>query len=799
MPMKSLFWVFCFILSASVAFSQTIDEIRVEGNLVTPDREILDVIETRVGDDLGSPATELRINDDVRAIWALGNFTDVTAKYEVDGTSATIIFEVEEKPTVRNLRFEGNEVYDDDRLLEEAGWEEPPEDQFFDDGLAQSIKAKLLDFYIEKSYPNTTITYRVENAESANQVDLVFEVDEGKKLPVEEIVFEGNEVYFDRTLRSRIQTKESWWFIFKHEYNPSVVQDDIRRIEMTYWNAGYLDVDVTAPEPEEIEDGLRVKFLIDEGKPYTLGSINIAGNTIFSNEELLERFSSQPGDRFSFETIQQDVVNMVNLYREQGYLDVLDRMPPITQMWQKDPINQVVNLNIPINEGSRKYLGGVEIQGVITLDDGTVVPTQEGEFKTKEHVIRHELELQEGEPLDWTKVLESDRNLVNTGFFKTRPYPIPGEPNLMPGFQRVETADPNVENLLLRLEEEQTGTLSFGGGVSTTFGPSVFASVGEQNLFGYGVGGQLTAEWGEFRNRLQLNLNDPSLFNTEYSLDWSIYYIDQQSTGGQTFDQERIGTSFLFGRDLTEYWRALFGFKVETTDLSPEEGSTLDLDPVSIPEIFNLGNNLTTSITLGVEYDTRDFKLDPTRGIYSRTTVEVAGLTDNEFIKFRNLTNYYREIVQYLVLANSAEFQVADAYGDPGFLPLQERYFVGGPNTIRGFDFGSIGEFERIFFKDPVLGSFRSYLGGEASFVNNLEMRYSFTEVFQGVAFFDMGSVWPEVSDIDPSEFRFSTGLGLRIKIPFINAIVRFDFPVVLRDFDEDETELFHFSFGQTF
>lgn len=784
----------------TLATAQSIKAIRVEGVVHSPLERVLQVIETRVGDDLTSPATRWRINDDVRAVFALGVYNDVQADYEVEDTEAVIIFRIDEKPRVNDTRYDGADRFNKRRLDRELEFDSS-EVIFYDQLLAERYRQQLMDFYIKQSYPRTTIQTRAEPTADPSLVDLVFTIQEGERLPVKEIVFSGNTVLDDGNLKKNIQTKESWWFLIKREYNESVIQQDLRRLQIAYWDVGYLDVVIEEGPLEEIDGGLRVHFVIDEGEPYVLGGIIIEGNQIYSTEELLTRIASRPGDRFSFRKIQDDVVNMLNLYREQGFLDV--QVPPITEVLDKDQANQVVNLWLPISEAPRKFLGMVEIEGVITLDDGTVAPVQEGEFKTREHVIRRELELEEGEPLDWTKVIKSDRNLVNTGFFKTRPFPIPGELNIMagerPGFERVPTADPEVENLRLQLEEAQTGHLSFGGGISTTFGPSLFATLGERNLFGYGVRGQITGEWGRYRNRVQLNLMEPYLFGSDISLDWDIYYIDRKAVGGRTFDEERIGTSFLFGYYLTDELRLLWGFKVENTDLNPERGSRFDLDPVSIPREFNLGNNMTTSVMAGFSYDTRDFRMDPTSGVYTRSMLEVAGLTDNEFVKFTQLANWYRELWERMVFAASTEFEIGHAYGDPGFLPLQERFFMGGARTVRGFREGSIGDFARIFYKDPTFGSFRSYLGGEAAHAVNLETRYSFTEVFQGVVFMDAGSVWHRIGDIDPTDYRVSAGLGLRVRIPYLNAIIRFDFPFVLRKFSEDETEFFHFSFGQTF
>lgn len=783
---------------AAAAFAEPIKDIRIEGVQFTNEQNVREVITTRVGDELTSPAVRLSIRDDVRAIWALGKYSNVETRTEPVDSGAALIFSLQEKPRLADIRFEGNDRLGNNRLLKELGFDEKPKPLvFFDDAAAESYKTKLSDYYTKQSFPNTEITWRAEDGSEPNTKVLVFTITEGEKRPVKEIVFEGNTVLGDKTLKKRMQTKESWWFIIKHEFNESVASDDALRIERTYWDYGYLDAGAELVGAEPMDGGLRVKYKITEGQPYTLGGINVTGNTIFSDEELLSKFTSKPGDTFDAAKIQQDEIEMLNLYRAQGYLDV--SAPVLPDQVVKDEANHVATINMTIREAPRKYLGKVDIQGVITMDDGTVVPTQEGEFKTKDFVITRELELTEGEPLDWTAVLESDRNLVNTGFFKTVPYRQAGQLNLAPGFKREKTNDPNVENLLLQLEEEQTGSLSFGGGVSTTYGPSLFASVGERNLFGYGVKGTITGEYGQFRRRAVLNIFEPYLLGSDISADWDIYWIDTQGFGGRTFDENRVGTSVLFSKDLTDEWELLFGFKIEDTDLSPESGSQFDLDPLTIPHQFNLGKNMTTSITVGFQYDTRDFRMDPTDGIYARSTLELAGLTDNEFIKNRNEFNYYYELFDRMVLATSTELQLAYAYGSPGYVPMQERYFVGGSRTVRGFREGGIGESARLWYKDPVLGSFHSYLGGEASHVTNAEMRYSFSEVVQGVVFMDVGAVWPEIGDINPVDYRVSTGLGLRIKIPFANAIIRFDFPFVIRKMDEDETELFHFSFGQTF
>ena len=775
-----------------------INQVRTEGTVHVKEQEILDVIRTKSGDDLNAQSTTLQIRDDLRAIWALGFFLNVVPITERAGSGYDLIFQVEEKPLISEFRYEGNQRYKAKKLNTEIG-HTGKERLFFDESVAEKYKTKILDYYTKQSFPNTTVTWRKEPLPAANTVALVFTIKEGKRLPVKKIVFQGNTVLDGDYLRKRIQTKQSWWFIIKHHYDEVVVEHDLELVKLAYWDVGYLDVKVTKGPVEELPGGLKITFNIEEGQAYTVGDISIEDNTLFTTAELASKITLRAGDRFSLSKLSNNELEMFNLYRAQGYLPPETQIPSIQDQWIKDEKNHVVDIRIRIKEGNRKYLGKVEIQGVVALEDGTVVPTQGKEFKTKDFVILREIKLKEGEPLDWTKVIESDRRLVNLNFFKARGLPIPGQLNLEPGFERKPTSDPNVENLLLRLEETQTGMLTFGGGLSTAFGPSVFATLTERNMFGYGIRGSITGELGQYQNRLILSVFEPHLLDSDISLNWEIYYIDRKGYAGRNFAEQRIGSSVTFGKELSDELTLLFGLKGEQTDLTPRHGSIYDLDPKTLPKEFDLGTNTTTSVLFGFVHDRRNFKVDPTAGTYLRSTVELAGLTDNEFVKFQSEGNYYHPIFNHLVLALSSELDLAWAYGKPGFLPLQERFFVGGARTIRGFREGAIGNYADILYKDPTLGGFRTYLGGEAAYVGNVELRYPITEILQIVTFFDLGSVYPKIEDFDPSEFRFSTGAGLRVKIPGLNALLRLDFPVPIRKFKEDETEFFHFSFGQTF
>ncbi len=401
---------------------------------------------------MASIATTARIRDDIRAIYSLGYFTDVEPNCEPIAGGWNLIWKVVEKPLISGIKYEGNKKYKEKKLntiIDFTGKER----LFFSEDQVKLFINKIKTHYTEKSFPNTQISWRQETGEKPDSTILIIEIKEGERLPVKKIIFEGNTVIPDKALSKVIETKKSFWFIIKRHYDHEVVQNDLSNIEkLGYADIGYLDAKASVAPVIEENNGLTITFKIEEGEPYFIGDISIDGNTIFSDAELLQYLSLRPGDQFSIGTLSRDLVEMLNVYRGQGYLDS-EIKPDI----DKDQTNHIVNLRLLTTESPRKHLGKVEIQGVITLDDGSIIPTEDDEFRTKKFVIEREIELDEGEPLDWTKVIESDRNLINLDFFKSRGIPMPGQTNLYPGFERVRIpSDPSTENLRLLLEEKET-------------------------------------------------------------------------------------------------------------------------------------------------------------------------------------------------------------------------------------------------------------------------------------------------------------------------------------------------------
>ncbi len=730
---------------------------------------------------------------------ATGKIVDANVEREPVPGGVRLIYHVWEKPILVGLRFEGNDEIGDKRLREELDWDKKSR-VFVDEELIDSYRQKLFALYEDRSFPRTTITAEQEPQATPFESVIVFQIKEGRQLPLRRLDIVGNSEYSDREIRKRMKTKKSWWF-FKRDYVEATMKQDLEIIRDMYLDRGYLDVEVTQEGPYEEGKGLGVTVNIAEGPRYSVGEIAVEGNEIFTDQEILNDFQLTEGDFYSEGTTQKSLLDILNMYRAQGnyFTRVRKNLDP-----QKEE-GYVTDVDIIIREAERLRLGTIEVQGVTRMEGtGELIILEDDEFVTKDYVIKREIKLDSGDVLDWSKILEADRRLVNLNFFESRPYPRPGLLNLDPGFSEPfpRADDPTIADLLLQLEEVRTGLITFGGSYNTTFGPGAFIEYSKRNLFGRGQEIRTLLEFGGLRNRFSVQFLEPYLLGSEYSLDTEAYYYDIDSYGGREFTEERYGLQTTLSHPLWEHSRYFIGTRAEEADIEIFDEERTDV--VSAPEIYDSGKNTTTSLTFGLSRDTRDFRANPTSGTFSRASLEVAGLADNEFAKLIAETNWYRSLTEKLVLALSGETRLAEPFGGDDYLPLQERFWIGGANTVRGFENGTLSTRDtvtrRYFY--PTLGlverSREVWLGSEAALIGKAELRYPFFEMLQGVAFIDTGAGYSEIGDIDPSELRFSTGLGVRVNLP-IGAMIRLDFAVPIKSEDQDEEENFHFSFGQSF
>lgn len=778
-------------------------EVQIEGTRNTDAAEVFKILTLRKGDDLTQPAVRQKVDEDLRAIVALGHYQDAIVATEPVLGGQRVIYQVLEYPLIGAVEFSGNRRVGSGRLLDEIGFDRRTRVFASPEQISQ-YRDKLQLYYQQKSIPEVELITQTEKR-GENEVTLHFIVNESRKAKVTEVHFEGNTALTDRFLAKQVKTKRSW-SIIRRRLDPTQLEIDVERIKQLYRDRGYLDVQVAAREPELKEKGYSVTFNIEEGQPYTVNQITMQGNALFTTEELFSAMKTGTGQIYNESQFNTDLQGIVEKYREQGYLRASVRP-------ELEPHRDTCRVDVVVRfaENDVVYLGNLQIQGVTNLEQPGQEP-QPAPLKSKDFVVLREVRLEDNERiswtavdragkiycaseeyiLDWSEIKRSKRRLDQLGYFTRNG--VSFEPEL--------TADPDVMDLILRLEEQRTGLISFGVGYSTEFGPSVFFNLQENNFLGRGMRFGLSADVGKRRTSFDLNFEEPHLFDSDVSMAWNVYDITTDKFQSRDFEDHRTGGSVRFG---TELWEDVFGYiRLRYEDVEIEDVVEGVFTDVIYPEEYLNRSSSTGSVTLSLVNNTTDFPISPTSGYRNSISVETAGLVgENEFVKGIAESSFYRKVTKKLVLALNGQVGLVQGYGDTDVVPLQERFFMGGANTIRGFEYGAVGPRDHIrIFGVNADGFFEQIkevrVGGEDMLLFKGELRYPITEVLEGVAFLDAGGTWREAGDFDLGDMRYSTGLGLRVNLP-IGALIRLDFGIPLNAEGHEEKQPIHFSFGQSF
>ncbi|MBE7559292.1 outer membrane protein assembly factor BamA [bacterium] len=808
--MRRLIWhlpvlaaLVCFF-TAEAAPEKIITRIEIDGVVHTRPEEVRAVITVQPGDDLDRLDTLRKIERDQHRILAQPAYKNAAVLQKETEAGWVLIYVVEELPRITKLDFDGNLSIDDDKLRKELGFDakEPP---FADENQIERLRQKLLAVYREKGFP-----FREVIAESKpideRSVAVTFHVREGRKLVVEAIRFSGASAFSERKLRSVMKTKKGWWFL-KQKFNEDMYQADLEQLRLFYYSQGYLDAQVARGEDRISGENITLSIDIQEGPLYYVRRRSVQGNTIFSSDEILALAGNRPGEVFRYDTlVNEDIPRIEALYKDQGFVRVNVNAP-----YQVNPDEAgTVDVVYLIQEANRAKLGKIRVHGVMSTAEGEGAQVVRVPLYTKDYVIRRKIPLSSGEVLDWSKVREADKALARMGgesrYFETRePVKTFGAPMLKHGFTLVPTDDPEIVDLLLELEErENIRYVTFGGGYSTSFGPFVAATLRDPNVFGYGQNLVLSSSIGTRRTRISLSLMEPYFRGTDTSVNVQLFHQARDQYRGRTFDESRTGLGVTFGRNLADHLSTTFGYLFEEVEISKIEDDIYTV--LSLPSFYENRKSSTSSLNAGLAYDTREFDYlnTPISGRVLSGIAEVAGLGGtNDFVKFTARGDFYRQLAAQWFFQTSSRFMVGAGFGETDELPLQERFFIGGTSTVRGFEDFSLGPRDQLIrYRFPgtsVSQSIREvFVGAEMALYSQNELHYRFNKLFTGVTFLDWGAAYEQPGDFDLSELRFSTGVGLRVRLP-IGGVVEMDFAVPLRSEDDDEEDNFHFTFGAGF
>lgn len=760
-----------------------VSEIRFEGL----DRESPQLVRNQLRTETGRPFDASVVESDLRRLHRLGRFSLVNVNVaSKEGGSVAVIYRFEEAPVIQDVQVYGNTQLGDEEIASVVNLRAGvPVDEF---QLGRARRA-IEELYRQRGYYLVDVS--IDNEELEDSGVVLFRVREGDRVRVTAIRFNGNDAFTNAKLRSQVSTKVRG-ILEKGPLDNETIQSDIQSIIEFYRNFGYLDVradrEITiSPDGREAI----VTFIIDEGPLYTLRDIEVVNDgganeqLRFSEEQVRGLMSVKTGDVYAMVEVRRSLRAIRDAYYRLGYVEA--RVSP---QEIRDVETPRVDLRINIDEGERFRTGEVVIQG---------------NSITRQNVIRREVRVTPDEPLDRVALDETRRRLISTRLFRQpdRTSPQPGvEVTIQP--ERPEA--PGYRDVLIEIEETNTGAINFGAAVSSDANVVGSVSIQQRNFDisdtpdslgalasgrAFRGGGQefsLTASPGIEVQTYSVSLTEPALFDTDYSATIGAFLRDRIFSD---HDEQRLGTRLRFGRRFGDRWTAGVTTRVERVELS-------DIDSDAPVDLFE-DSGPNTLLGVGVEAVRTTVppaeRLFPTRGARTELGVEQV-FGDFSFTKLRADHQVWLALYEdFLGRRSVLSLNVGARWNlQQGEAPLYERYFHGG-RSFRGFDFRGVsprgirndtGEQGR----DPVGGDWSFFAGAE--FLQPIWGEADLGRALvSGVAFIDTGTV---IEDPGFDDYRVSVGFGVRLLLPISPAPLAFDFGFPIVKESGDRTRLFSFS-----
>src|SRR3989304_4252284 len=767
---------------AKIAYAETqgkivhiIKKVEIRGNQRISTTAIRSIIRTREGE----PYDPQLVSQDVDAIWSLGFFDNIGVELEELTDGLKVVFLVTDRPVIDEIQFQGNKKIKSKKLKKQI---EIKEGDYIKPYLLKLDEDKIKELYIKKCFQR--IQVHAESKVVDGKTVVVFNVEEGPKIRIAEITFTGNNNFKRRKLLKQMESRQKHFpaFIFPGRFGQKMFESDIVKVKEFYMNNGWLDVDV-GWEITYNEDNTRMllNIHVKEGERYYVENLRIQGETLFTEEELKEKLKLKEGGPFFLDAVEKDTYQLRLTYGEQGYIAA-----SVKEKHVFSAEGTKVDVIFTVDEKDRYYIEKIKISG---------------NDKTRDNVIRRQVTFYPGERLDTEKIRDSQRRLTNTGYFDMESG-APAGINFEPG------SEANKQNVLIDVKEGRTGMLRFGGGYGANIGafgdisytdrnfdvfdlPKSWNDFLEGNAF-RGAGEILTLRFspGFERTEIMLSLTNPYVFDSPYSAGVSMFdYLRWY----EEYQQQNVGSSVSVGREIQTDFFVRLSPAFEYIDIERWD----DEENTSQAVLEDEGGYLKSGITLSASITRTDNIYMPSKGYEGDSSIEYAGI-DVDMVKYKIRTTKYNTIFEFPkwgkhVISYGGTFGIAQSTSGEN-VPIFERFFAGGYGTLRGFDFRGVS---------PVDEKTGDQIGGDVLVLFNTEYLIPiYKDVIRGAFFIDSGKADETVGDISFDHFRLSTGLGLRLSIPFLGrSTISIDYgiPVIKEDGDDIESFTFNFGGGSSF
>ncbi len=748
-----------------------------------------------------------------RDLMATGLFSSV----RVARQGGSVVVNVVENNVINRVAVEGNKKVNKDTLLPELQTKARGP---YSPAIAQQDAQRILELYRRSGRGNAQVTHRVVDLPNGT-IDVVFTIVEGDKTGVKSINFVGNEAVSGYRLRRLMTTTESnflSWLKNSDIYDPDRIASDLELIRRYYLKNGYADFRIVSNEAvfDSAQGGYIITITVDEGQQYRVGPVSVESRIRdVDNAALQRRVVSDSGDVYNAEAVEKSLVGITTEVARRGYA-----FAQVRPVGQRDPAGRVIGITYVVEEGPRVYIERINVRG---------------NTRTRDYVIRRELDLGEGDPYNKVLLDRAERRLNNTRFFKT--VRMTTEPGSAP--DRVVL---NVD-----VEDQSTGQFSIAGGYSTADGFIGEVAVSESNFLGRGQFVRLAGSTGQRSRGVEFSFTEPYFLGQRIAAGFDIFSKYTDNTKYSRYENRQTGGTIRATLPITEEFSVTGRYSLFQQDLKipndykkpyndcslPLPGYTaLNADgtalypncaydgEASVALKEAAGKTITSLVGLTFTYNTLDSNVEPRNGWYAELKPDVAGLGgDSRYLRVTGDVRYFREFFEDFV--GIARIQGGHVVGFGGNdLKIVDHFFL-GPSLVRGFAPSGIGP--RDISADPSSNA----LGGTTYFGGSLEVQFPifglpkelgmkaavFADAgtlfgFEGQRAFDVNrngvfdcarpTVQPECVVVrDDRSIRSSVGASLLWSSPL--GPIRFDYAIALSKGDGDRTQAFRFSGGTRF
>jgi len=730
---------------------KSIDVQYVGSQTVAPER-LLSHMSTRVGDKL----TMAQVDEDVKSLYASGDVENVRILAEQVSGGVAVIVVAQTRAVYGGADFVGNTLIETSKL---AGKVDLNVNKPIDEAVLQTAREEIQEMYRKKGFSEATVTYSIGAPTAEGYSKVLFTIDEGSQGVLRNLEFVGNSAFTAARIKEQMSQKEkSITTIFGKggSTDPETLAQDVRAIEDFYRDNGYLNARVVNVSRVRVDAKfVDVVLTIEEGQTYQVDSIGITGITVLDMQnDVLPYLKTEAGQSFAGNKLKDDIKVITDQYGRRGYAEA--RVTPRLD----DAGDGSVRVVLEVTEGRAYKVGQVHI---------------EGNDKTKDHVIRRELPLEPGQMYDTTKTDVTQRRLENMNYFSNV--------EIMP----IDTSYIDEKDLLIRVVEKPTGTVNFGAGFSSIDNLTGFFEVTQSNfdLFdwpsftGAGQRFRFSVRAGSERTDASISITEPWLFGNRLAFTTELYYRDLLFLSDQ-YDQTNYGAALSLRKSIGEFTYLVGDYRAEQVQI--------DAEPTASPAfVAEEGDFFKSSLGASVVRDTRDNVFMPREGNKVSAGFEFAGLGGDvdDTIATISAAQYFT-LPHDIIISLNGEFNNSTE-GDHIFT----RHFLGGANTLRGFDYRDVGP------RDPVSGE---VLGGKTSWYGTLEASIPVVEKIRFATFYDVGEVSDGPVGSIEGGLNSDWGVGLRLFV-LGSAPVRLDyaFPLQTDTFNDEDGGRFQFTMGATF